>query len=278
VLAICYGLQLLNVHFGGTLVQDIPSEVRGDIDHDLDERPTEPLHAVRVEAGGDSRLFEIVAQLPQHSEDAPDRRAEILVNSSHHQSICEPGRGLRVTARAPDGVIEAVEWSSVPAIPRPAAGRRARRGRRTTRSERSSVDRRRPVAPRAHAQRSISTRPVSNASIRSATRPRCRAASPAPHSHVYATFIVSAFALSLPPYVPEDDRCSSAHPAFCARARSSGRPAVSFHPQTRGNSSTPEASTALQPSPPQHYSPLVAQSFLAVHAPSSILRNLVVPA
>ena len=116
VLAICYGLQLLNVHFGGTLVQDIPSEVRGDIDHDLDERPTEPLHAVRVEAGGDSRLFEIVAQLPQHSEDAPDRRAEILVNSSHHQSICEPGRGLRVTARAPDGVIEAVEWSSAPIV------------------------------------------------------------------------------------------------------------------------------------------------------------------
>ena len=116
VLAICYGLQLLNVHFGGTLVQDIPSEVRGDIDHDLDERPTEPLHAVRVEAGGDSRLFEIVAQLPPHSEDAPDRRAEILVNSSHHQSICEPGRGLRVTARAPDGVIEAVEWSPVPTV------------------------------------------------------------------------------------------------------------------------------------------------------------------
>jgi putative glutamine amidotransferase len=114
VLAICYGLQLLNVHFGGTLVQDIPSEVRGDIDHDLDERPTEPLHAVRVEANGDSRLFEIVAQLSQHSEDAPDRRAEILVNSSHHQSICEPGRGLHVTARAPDGVIEAVEWSSAP--------------------------------------------------------------------------------------------------------------------------------------------------------------------
>ena len=111
MLAICYGLQLLNVHFGGSLVQDIPSEVRGDIDHDLDERPTEPLHAVQVEAR-DSRLFEIVAQLPQHSEDAPDSFAEILVNSSHHQSICRPGRGLRVTARAPDGVIEAVEWSS----------------------------------------------------------------------------------------------------------------------------------------------------------------------
>ena len=120
VLAICYGLQLLNVHFGGSLVQDIPTEVRGDIDHDLDERPTEPLHAVQVEARSDSRLFEIVAQLPRHSEDAPDRRAEILVNSSHHQSICEPGRGVRVTARAPDGVIEAVEWSSVPAIDSPA--------------------------------------------------------------------------------------------------------------------------------------------------------------
>jgi putative glutamine amidotransferase len=112
VLAICYGLQLLNVHFGGTLVQDIPSEVRGDIDHDLAERPTEPLHAVQVAADGGGRLFEIVAQLPQHTEESRDRLAEILVNSSHHQSICQPGRGLRVTARAPDGVIEAVEWSS----------------------------------------------------------------------------------------------------------------------------------------------------------------------
>jgi putative glutamine amidotransferase len=115
VLAICYGLQLLNVHFGGSLVQDIPSEVRSDIDHDLDERPTEPFHAVEVEARGDSRLFEMVARLPHHSEDVPDHFAEILVNSSHHQSISKPGRGLRVTARAPDGVIEAVEWSPSPA-------------------------------------------------------------------------------------------------------------------------------------------------------------------
>ena len=137
VLAICYGLQLLNVHFGGSLVQDIPSEVRGDIDHDLDERPTEPLHAVQVEAR-DSRLFEIVAQLPQHSEDGPDSFAEILVNSSHHQSICRPGRGLRVTARAPDGVIEAVEWSSRPGGEPPDRLSQAPDGHRDTRNKRPS--------------------------------------------------------------------------------------------------------------------------------------------
>jgi putative glutamine amidotransferase len=38
--------------------------------------------------------------------------AQAEINSSHHQSVLEPGRGLRVTARAPDGVIEAVEWTA----------------------------------------------------------------------------------------------------------------------------------------------------------------------
>jgi putative glutamine amidotransferase len=37
--------------------------------------------------------------------------AEVKVNSSHHQSVLEPGKGLRITGRAPDGVVEAVEWT-----------------------------------------------------------------------------------------------------------------------------------------------------------------------
>ena len=98
VLAICYGNQLLNVHLGGSLVQDIPSEVPRHLQHEKNDGETrDPEHAVRLEAG--SRLA------------ALSGRADARTNSSHHQSIREPGRDLRVVAHAPDGVIEAVEWT-----------------------------------------------------------------------------------------------------------------------------------------------------------------------
>ncbi len=100
VLAICYGIQSLNVFLGGTLVQDIPSEIPSDIEHDwpTDEEPaTDVFHSVQVEHG--SRLESIT------------QAAEVEVNSSHHQSILKPGRDLRVVAQAPDGVVEAVEWT-----------------------------------------------------------------------------------------------------------------------------------------------------------------------
>jgi putative glutamine amidotransferase len=103
VLAICYGAQLLNVHLGGTLLQDIPSETQTTIDHDRDEDGNDGLHAVRIEAG---HLAEAAGQA--HGG------GEAQVNSSHHQAILQPGRGLRVTARAPDGVVEAVEWEGGP--------------------------------------------------------------------------------------------------------------------------------------------------------------------
>lgn len=97
VLAICYGAQLLNVHLHGTLVQDIPSEMRSAMDHDGGSGRDESLHLVRIESG---KLAEL----------AGGSRAR--VNSSHHQSVGRPGRGLRVAARAPDGVIEALEWTA----------------------------------------------------------------------------------------------------------------------------------------------------------------------
>ena len=99
VLAVCYGAQLLNVHLGGTLLQDIPSEIQSTIDHDQDEDGNDGRHTVRIEGG--------------HLAEAAGRAhggGEAQVNSSHHQSILQPGRGLRVTARAPDGVVEAIEW------------------------------------------------------------------------------------------------------------------------------------------------------------------------
>jgi putative glutamine amidotransferase len=98
LLAICYGIQSLNVFLGGTLVQDIPSEVSATIQHDWEDEKGDPesFHPARVERG--SRLAEIAA-------------GEIRVNSSHHQSVGETGRNLRVVSRAPDGVVEAVEWT-----------------------------------------------------------------------------------------------------------------------------------------------------------------------
>ena len=100
VLAICYGVQSLNVYLKGTLVQDIPSELGTKIRHNKDGLPAgagDRRHKVSIEPG--SRLAAL----------AGSTSAE--VNSSHHQAILAPGRNLRVTAHAPDGVVEAVEWT-----------------------------------------------------------------------------------------------------------------------------------------------------------------------
>jgi len=100
VLAICYGVQSMNVFLGGTLIQDIPSELHTPIQHswsNRDKGAPEPFHTAKIESG--SRLRELAGA------------DEVGVNSSHHQSILDPGRSLRIAARAPDGVVEAVEWT-----------------------------------------------------------------------------------------------------------------------------------------------------------------------
>jgi putative glutamine amidotransferase len=97
VLAICYGVQILNVYRGGSLIRDIASEVRTTIPHRWERGQPEPFHGVTIETASRMAL-------------APGK-LEKRVNSSHHQSIREPGHGLRVTARAGDGIIEAVEWT-----------------------------------------------------------------------------------------------------------------------------------------------------------------------
>lgn len=100
VLAICFGVQSLNVFLGGTLIQDIPSEIRTEIQHKWigrEQGAPEPFHVARIEPG--SRLAQLAG------------KDEVRVNTAHHQSVLEPGRSLRITARAPDGVIEAVEWT-----------------------------------------------------------------------------------------------------------------------------------------------------------------------
>jgi putative glutamine amidotransferase len=104
VLAICYGCQLLNVYLGGTLIQDLREETDTPIAHtrrDLAPQPeNDPVHSATFEK--ESRLAKIAD------------RIEAPVNSSHHQAVERVGRGLRVTAHAPDGTIEAVEWTGDP--------------------------------------------------------------------------------------------------------------------------------------------------------------------
>jgi putative glutamine amidotransferase len=97
VLAICRGIQLLNVAFGGTLVQDIPSQRPGALSHDEGDHQASRVHPVRVEAG--TRLAAALGA------------ADLQVNSFHHQAPDEPGDALRVTARAPDGIVEGLEWA-----------------------------------------------------------------------------------------------------------------------------------------------------------------------
>jgi putative glutamine amidotransferase len=102
ILAICRGVQMLNVACGGTLVQDIPSQLPGALAHSLPVPPNlaySLAHEVWVEK--DSLLSKLMR------ERLADDTCE--VNSRHHQAVKTVGPGYRVSATAPDGVIEAIE-------------------------------------------------------------------------------------------------------------------------------------------------------------------------
>jgi putative glutamine amidotransferase len=107
VLAICYGAQILNVRLGGTLFQDIESELPRSLNHTKDGVPKgqpDPVHDAVIESGGG--LAQIAAETGiEQSGDGFWAR----VNTSHHQSVRDLGYGLRVAARASDGGTEAVE-------------------------------------------------------------------------------------------------------------------------------------------------------------------------
>jgi putative glutamine amidotransferase len=93
-LGICLGVQVMNVAAGGTLIQDIESQHETEIEH-VSEPEDRARHDVHIES--DTRLAKILGT------------REINVNSSHHQAIRGVGDGLRVTASAPDGIIEGLE-------------------------------------------------------------------------------------------------------------------------------------------------------------------------
>jgi len=104
VLGICYGLQSLNVHCKGSLVQHIPDflpeETRAKVNHEAG-RKVAVAHTVEIDQT--SRLAQIVG----------NSRPRLSVNSSHHQSADAVGEGLRIVARCPDdGIIEALEGTA----------------------------------------------------------------------------------------------------------------------------------------------------------------------
>ncbi len=100
-LGICRGMQVMSVLFGGSMIQHIPDMVETDIDHMQKDTAHHTSHDLIIEKG--TKLFEIYGQ--EHVE----------INSAHHQAVKDVGnQGMIVSARAPDGVIEAVEHPDHP--------------------------------------------------------------------------------------------------------------------------------------------------------------------
>jgi putative glutamine amidotransferase len=96
VLGVCRGMQLINIALGGSLYQDIDEQYTDSIGHTHRNLPrTHLAHRISVDRG--SRMEKILGT------------REVWVNSLHHQAIKEPGKGVRVTGRAPDGIPELLE-------------------------------------------------------------------------------------------------------------------------------------------------------------------------
>ena len=97
LLGICRGCQFINIRFGGTLWQDLPSEKEGAKVHRIEGE-----HSISVEAG--SFLAKLVGS------------TTTTVNSRHHQAVKCLAKGFKVSAISPDGVIEAIEGTDYPAL------------------------------------------------------------------------------------------------------------------------------------------------------------------
>jgi putative glutamine amidotransferase len=95
ILAICRGLQLCNVYFGGTLIIDIPEDVPNSFEHRR-LNDTDSIHSISVESG--SLLKKISGEF------------DGFINSAHHQSIEHLPEKLIATAKSEDGIIEAIEF------------------------------------------------------------------------------------------------------------------------------------------------------------------------
>lgn len=96
ILAICRGAQILNVALGGTLIQDIPSQMKEPFQHSQTAERRRDTHWVTIST--DSKLYQMLGT---------DR---VRVNSLHHQALDKVSNDLRVVAVASDGIVEAVEY------------------------------------------------------------------------------------------------------------------------------------------------------------------------
>ena len=96
-LAICRGLQIVNIALGGTLVQDIPSERSRALAHAPGGPRDRRVHAVHIRAG--SKLATALGT------------SDLTVNSSHHQAVDVVAPGIDVVGTSPDGIVEGAEWA-----------------------------------------------------------------------------------------------------------------------------------------------------------------------
>jgi len=101
LLAICKGIQLLNVACGGTIYQDLDEIPDSFVKHSQNRKRSCPSHTVVAEEGS------VIAELLGTS---------FPVNSYHHQAVKDVGRGLKVTSRAMDGVAESLEMEGEPFV------------------------------------------------------------------------------------------------------------------------------------------------------------------
>jgi putative glutamine amidotransferase len=101
VLAVCLGMQMLNVSQGGSMIQDIPDLVETEIDHRPRQPGTELAHDITVVEG--TRLHALLGV------------QSLQVNSIHHQAcVVKPETGVVVSAKSPDGIVEAIELPDHP--------------------------------------------------------------------------------------------------------------------------------------------------------------------
>jgi putative glutamine amidotransferase len=96
ILGICFGMQVLNVSRGGTLVQDIETDIENCVKHEQGKPLARNSHSLEIDE--ESLISHLIAN-----------RKDVRVNSHHHQAIGKVGEKLRVTAWAKDGVIECLE-------------------------------------------------------------------------------------------------------------------------------------------------------------------------
>ena len=95
ILGICGGEQLLNVCFGGTLIQDIKKKYKNSLEHEQKNPRNKTSHSIEIKK--QTKLYKIINEV------------EIKVNSAHHQAVDKLGKNLIISSIASDGIIESIE-------------------------------------------------------------------------------------------------------------------------------------------------------------------------